>query len=74
MNDPYKNLPPHVQALVDAHLKNVEPPPRRDRDREWAAKLDRCREVTKAKCRPGATRALDDELQSCRAAAARRGR
>jgi hypothetical protein len=49
MSDPNKNLPPHIQALLDAHLKSVEQPPRRDRDRDWAERLDRCRQFDQSK-------------------------
>jgi hypothetical protein len=49
MSDPARPLPPHIQALLDAHLKSVEQPPRRDRDREWAEALDRCRKFDQSK-------------------------
>jgi hypothetical protein len=52
MSDPARPLPPHIQALLDAHLKSVEQPPRRDRDREWAERLDRARQYDQSKMPP----------------------
>jgi hypothetical protein len=52
MTDPSKNLPPHLQALLDAHQKSIEQPPRRDRDREWAERLDRCRQFDQSRMPP----------------------
>jgi hypothetical protein len=51
MSDPVRNLPPHVQAVPDANLKNVRQPqaPRRDMQREWAARLDRAHSVDQSK-------------------------
>jgi hypothetical protein len=49
MTDPVR-LPPHSQALLDANLKNVgPPPPRRDLQREWAERLDYCRRFDQTK-------------------------
>ena len=52
MSDPAHPLPPHIQALLDAHLRGTEPPPRRDRDREWAERLDRCHRVDQSRMPP----------------------
>jgi hypothetical protein len=46
--------PPHVQAaarVVDEYLKSVTQPPapRRDMQREWAERLDRCRQFDQTK-------------------------
>ena len=50
MSDPSKNLPPVAQALLDSNLKNIAPePPRRDLQREWAQKLDYCRQFDQTK-------------------------
>ena len=50
MSDPNKNLPPETQALLDGNLKNIAPePPRRDLQREWAQKLDYCRQFDQTK-------------------------
>jgi hypothetical protein len=53
MNDQNKNLPPPVQALLEGNLKNIAPgPPRRDLQREWAQKLDYCRQFDQSKMPP----------------------
>ena len=46
--------PPHVQQaaqIVDQWLKSVEPrpAPRRDMQRDWAERLDRCRQYDQSK-------------------------
>ena len=45
------NLPPEVQTLLGANLKSVGQPavPRRDMQREWAEKLDRCRQLDQSR-------------------------
>jgi hypothetical protein len=54
MSDPVRPLPPHLQALLDAHLKSVErpPAPRRDMQRDWAERLDRSRAFDQTKMPP----------------------
>jgi hypothetical protein len=54
MNDPARPLPPHIQALIDAHLKSVEQPPapRRDIHQEFADRLNRCRQYDQSKMPP----------------------
>ena len=48
------NLPSEVQALLGANLKSVGQPavPRRDMQREWAEKLDRCRQFDQSRMPP----------------------
>jgi hypothetical protein len=49
MSDPAR-LPPPAQALLDANLKNVgQSPVRRDLQREWAERLDYCRQFDQSK-------------------------
>jgi hypothetical protein len=54
MSDKYRDsLPPHVQALHDANLKSAgQSPVRRDMQREWAEKLDYCRQFDQSKMPP----------------------
>jgi hypothetical protein len=53
MSDQNKNLPPPVQTLLESNLKNIAPgPPRRDLQREWAQKLDYCRQFDQSKMPP----------------------
>jgi hypothetical protein len=54
MSDPGRIAPPRVQAAareVDAWLKSVEQPPapRRDMQRDWAERLDRCRQYDQSR-------------------------
>jgi hypothetical protein len=54
MSDPARTPPRHVAdaaKIVDGWLRSVEQPPaqRRDRDRDWAAALDRCRQHDQSK-------------------------
>ena len=54
MSDPGRMPLPHKQAaarVVEGYLKRVEPQPapRRDMQREWAERLDRCRQFDQSK-------------------------
>jgi hypothetical protein len=50
MTNQNKNLPPHIQAMLDAHLKSEQPPaPRRDLHRDFAERLDYCRQFDQTK-------------------------
>jgi hypothetical protein len=50
MSDQNKNLPPQTQALLDANLKSVGPPaPPRDLQREFAQRIDYCRQFDQTK-------------------------
>jgi hypothetical protein len=54
MSDPI--LPPHVQAaerVIAEYRKSLEQPAaRRDLQREWAERLDRCRQVDQSRMPP----------------------
>jgi hypothetical protein len=56
MADPSRLPLPHEQAaarVVEDYLKRIEqPPPRRDLHREFAERLDRCRQYDQSKMPP----------------------
>jgi hypothetical protein len=57
MSDPTRTAPPHVQEaakVVDGWLRSIEQPlaQRRDIQREFAERLDRCRQVDQSKMPP----------------------
>jgi hypothetical protein len=50
MSDPGRPLPPHIQALLDAHLKSEQPSaPRRDLQADFAERLNYCRQFDQTK-------------------------
>ena len=50
MSDQNKNLPPPVQTLLDSNVKSVgQSPVRRDMQRDWAERLDYCRQFDQSK-------------------------